>query len=137
MVAKVPWRPAQGALHAVGHVGVAAIQDLAEEVGQQGHHLGRLALVGQCSREARHGDRLVADRPAGGLARWRTHLALAQLKEDDLPLGELASRHGYQSEAAFSRAFKRVVGVSPGSARQGYANMASTLLPSGSMTKAA
>ena len=53
------------------------------------------------------------------LARWRMHLALAQLKEDDLPLGELASRHGYQSEAAFSRAFKRVVGVSPGSARRG------------------
>lgn len=53
------------------------------------------------------------------LARWRMHLALARLKEDDLPLGELASRHGYQSEAAFSRAFKRVVGVSPGLARRG------------------
>lgn len=52
------------------------------------------------------------------LARWRMHLALMQLREDDLPLGDLASRHGYQSEAAFSRAFKRVVGVSPGSARQ-------------------
>jgi AraC-like DNA-binding protein len=71
------------------------------------------------------------------LARWRMHLALARLQEDDLPLAELASRHGYQSEAAFSRAFKRVVGVSPGLARQGYVSTASTLLPSGSMTKAA
>lgn len=52
-------------------------------------------------------------------------------------LAELAGRHGYQSEAAFSRAFKRVVGVSPGQARRGYVSTASTLLPSGSMMKAA
>jgi len=52
------------------------------------------------------------------LARWRMHLALAQLKEDDAPLADLASRHGYESEAAFSRAFKRWVGTSPGAARQ-------------------
>ena len=52
------------------------------------------------------------------IARWRMHLALAQLKEDDAPLADLASRHGYESEAAFSRAFKRWVGTSPGAARQ-------------------
>lgn len=52
------------------------------------------------------------------VARWRMHLALTRLKEDDSPLGELASRLGYQSEAAFSRAFKRFLGVSPGAARR-------------------
>jgi AraC-like DNA-binding protein len=51
------------------------------------------------------------------VARWRMHLALTRLKEDDSSLGELAGRLGYQSEAAFSRAFKRYVGVSPGAVR--------------------
>ena len=46
------------------------------------------------------------------------HTALTWLKEDDTPLGDLASRLGYQSEAAFSRAFKRLIGISPGEARR-------------------
>ena len=46
------------------------------------------------------------------------HVALTSLKEDGATLGELAPRLGYQSEAAFSRAFKRIVGVSPGGARR-------------------
>lgn len=35
-----------------------------------------------------------------------------------MPAAEVASRLGYESEAAFSRAFKRVVGISPGADRQ-------------------
>jgi AraC-like DNA-binding protein len=52
------------------------------------------------------------------VTRWRMHVALTRLKDDDAPLGELAGRLGYQSEAAFSRAFKRFIGVSPGAARR-------------------
>lgn len=52
------------------------------------------------------------------VARWRMHLAATSLQEDDAPLGELARRLGYESEAAFSRAFKRFIGVSPGAARR-------------------
>ena len=52
------------------------------------------------------------------VARWRMHVALTWLKEDSAALGEMASRLGYQSEAAFSRAFKRFVGMSPGAARR-------------------
>lgn len=52
------------------------------------------------------------------VARWRMHLALTRLEEGDSPLGDLASRLGYRSEAAFSRAFKRFIGVSPGAVRQ-------------------
>jgi AraC-like DNA-binding protein len=44
--------------------------------------------------------------------------ALTRLRETDSSLAELASRLGYDSEAAFSRAFKRVAGVSPGAARR-------------------
>ncbi len=52
------------------------------------------------------------------VARWRMHIALTSLKEQDAALGDVASRFGYQSEAAFSRAFKRFIGVSPGAARR-------------------
>lgn len=52
------------------------------------------------------------------VARWRMHLALTWLNEDRVTLVELASRLGYQSEAAFSRAFKRFNGISPGAVRR-------------------
>jgi AraC-like DNA-binding protein len=41
------------------------------------------------------------------------------LKEERAPLGDLAERLGYESEAAFSRAFKRILGVAPGAMRRG------------------
>jgi AraC-like DNA-binding protein len=49
---------------------------------------------------------------------WKMHTARMWLKEDGASLSELASRLGYESEAAFSRAFKRFTGVSPGSVRR-------------------
>jgi AraC-like DNA-binding protein len=52
------------------------------------------------------------------VARWRMLLALTWLKEEDAPLAEIAGRLGYNSEAAFSRAFKRFIGMSPGQARR-------------------
>ena len=52
------------------------------------------------------------------VARWRMQVALTWLKDDNAPLADLANRLGYQSEAAFSRAFKRFIGVSPGAARR-------------------
>jgi len=52
------------------------------------------------------------------IAQWRMNTALASLKERDVPLTVLAERLGYQSEAAFSRAFKRYIGMSPGAARK-------------------
>jgi AraC-like DNA-binding protein len=61
---------------------------------------------------------LVGDPAMRYVARFRMHLALSWLKEDDAGLGDLASRLGYRSEAAFSRAFKRFIGVSPGAVRR-------------------
>jgi AraC-like DNA-binding protein len=46
------------------------------------------------------------------VARWRMHLATVALA-DGARVGELARHLGYESEAAFSRAYKRVVGVPP------------------------
>jgi AraC-like DNA-binding protein len=52
------------------------------------------------------------------VARWRMHVALTWLKEEDAPVSEMASRLGYESEAAFSRAFKRFLGFPPGAVRR-------------------
>jgi AraC-like DNA-binding protein len=52
------------------------------------------------------------------VARWRMHVAVAALKEEGATVGELADRLGYRSEAAFSRAFKRVIGASPGAVKR-------------------
>lgn len=52
------------------------------------------------------------------VARWRMQAARMWLQEDDASLSELAGRLGYESDAAFSRAFKRFVGVSPGAIKR-------------------
>jgi AraC-like DNA-binding protein len=52
------------------------------------------------------------------VARWKMQSALTLLKGGDASIGAVASRLGYDSEAAFSRTFKRVIGVSPGAARR-------------------
>ena len=54
------------------------------------------------------------------VARWRMNVALSALKEEGATVAELADRLGYRSEAAFSRAFKRVIGSSPGAARRAH-----------------
>jgi AraC-like DNA-binding protein len=50
--------------------------------------------------------------------RWKMHAALKWLKESDATISQLATKLGYESEAAFSRAFKRLMGISPGAARK-------------------
>jgi len=61
---------------------------------------------------------LVGEPPMHYVARWRMYVALTWLKEQETTLAELASRLGYRSEAAFSRAFKRFIGTSPGAVRR-------------------
>ncbi len=51
------------------------------------------------------------------LTQWRMQLARVHLQSGHEPLSVVASRVGYQSEAAFCRAFKRAFGVPPGSTR--------------------
>jgi AraC-like DNA-binding protein len=52
------------------------------------------------------------------LTRLRMQVAHERARATDEPLAALASHVGYQSEAAFCRAFKRMFGVSPGSVRK-------------------
>jgi len=60
---------------------------------------------------------LVGESAKRYLTQWRMQLARTQLQQSSDSLSVLAERLGYQSEAAFSRAFKRVFGVPPGSVR--------------------
>lgn len=53
------------------------------------------------------------------VTRWRIRVARSRLLERSISLAKLAEEVGYESEAAFSRAFKRVTGVTPGSLRRG------------------
>jgi AraC-like DNA-binding protein len=57
---------------------------------------------------------LVGEPAVQYVTRWRMHVALARLQQGRTTIRELATLFGYHSEAAFSRAFKRVIGVSPG-----------------------
>src|SRR5215207_2649722 len=52
------------------------------------------------------------------LTRWRMHVGLHALKDERATVGEIADRLGYRSEAAFARAFKRVIGIPPGTVRK-------------------
>lgn len=61
---------------------------------------------------------LVGEPPMRYVTRWRMYLALTMLRDEGPTLHEIAIKLGYQSEAAFSRAFKRLMGVSPGATRQ-------------------
>ncbi len=57
--------------------------------------------------------------PMQYLTQWRMQLAAGMLRDTNAKIVEIALEVGYESEAAFSRAFKRVVGVAPGSWRRG------------------
>lgn len=56
--------------------------------------------------------------PMNYLTDWRMYKARDMLMQDVLSLGEIADRVGYQSEAAFHRAFKKKFSLPPGRFRQ-------------------
>jgi AraC-like DNA-binding protein len=84
-----------------------SLEDLAKEVG-----MSRSVLA-----ERFH--HYVGVPPMQYLARWRMQLAAALLSDTNHNLAEVAERVGYGSEAALSRAFKRLVGVAPSAWREG------------------
>lgn len=58
--------------------------------------------------------------PMHYLAQWRMQVAARLLRDTKAKLLEVALGVGYESEAAFSRAFKRAAGVAPGAWRAGH-----------------
>jgi AraC-like DNA-binding protein len=83
-----------------------SVDALGREVGlsRSALHERFLALVGQA--------------PMHYLADWRIQRAATLLRQDDTPVLAIAQDVGYDSEAAFSRAFKRLVGQPPAAWRR-------------------
>ena len=61
---------------------------------------------------------LVGESPIQYLMRWRLALAARALRSARTPIARVAEHSGYESEAAFSRAFKREFGVPPATWRK-------------------
>lgn len=90
-----------GLLHSrVAHAWTIA--DLANEVG-----ISRSALVERFTR-------YLSEPPMTYLTRWRLQLAARSLKRTSRGVADIAAEVGYESEAAFNRAFKREFGQPPG-----------------------
>jgi AraC-like DNA-binding protein len=62
---------------------------------------------------------LIGMPPMRFLAHWRLQLAAVRLRESPRSIAQIAYDIGYESEAAFSRAFKKAFGVTPGARRHG------------------
>jgi AraC-like DNA-binding protein len=78
------------------------IASLADEVG-----ISRSALVERFTR-------YLSEPPMTYLTRWRLQLAARSLEGTSRGVAEIAAEVGYESEAAFNRAFKREFGQPPG-----------------------
>jgi AraC-like DNA-binding protein len=61
---------------------------------------------------------LVGEPPLAYVSRWRLETAAGLLQDGALSLGEVAASVGYESEAAFSKAFRRRFGTPPGAYRR-------------------
>ena len=68
--------------------------------------------------------------PMSYLARWRLQLAARLLERPGSSVGDAAAEVGYESEAAFNRAFKKYAGVPPGAWRRGRAAQSDAPVPS-------
>lgn len=78
------------------------IADLADEVG-----ISRSALVERFTR-------FLSEPPMTYLTRWRLQLAARSLERTSKSVADISADVGYESEAAFNRAFKREFGRPPG-----------------------
>ena len=100
------------------HVGRALA--LMHENPMQRWSVDRLAGQAGLSRSAlaQRFTELIGQPPMQYLKRWRLGLAAAALKDSRRPVAALAEQYGYESEAAFNRAFKREFGMPPASWRR-------------------
>ena len=84
-----------------------SVDDLAREVA-----LSRSVLAQRFTE-------LVGEAPMKYLAGWRMHLAKQMMRDGARNIQDVATRVGYDSEAAFNRAFKRATGSPPATWRKG------------------
>ena len=68
---------------------------------------------------AAHFADVIGEAPIEYLSRWRLRKAASMLRAGNAGIAEIAANVGYDSEAAFSKAFKRSIGITPGAFRRG------------------
>ena len=83
------------------------VDDLGQEVG-----LSRSALAERFTR-------IIGAAPMHYLTHWRMQVAAQKLRDTSASLAQVADLVGYESEAAFSRAFKKNFGTAPATWRRG------------------
>jgi AraC family transcriptional regulator, alkane utilization regulator len=83
------------------------VTELAEQVG-----VSRSTLATRFAQ-------LLGQPPMQYLMQWRLQLAVNLLKTTDASMAKIATQVGYESEAAFNRAFKRHLGTPPATWRRG------------------
>jgi AraC-like DNA-binding protein len=84
------------------------VEELGREVG-----LSRSALADRFIR-------LIGMPPMHYLVSWRMQVAMQSLRSTSASLAQVADMVGYESEAAFSRAFKKAVGTAPATWRRSH-----------------
>lgn len=82
------------------------VEELGREIG-----LSRSALADRFTR-------LIGQAPMHYLANWRMQVAAQSLRSSSESLAQVAEKVGYESEAAFSRAFKKAFGTAPATWRR-------------------
>jgi AraC-like DNA-binding protein len=114
--------------HEATHGWLTALRDpaVAKALASLHENVARSWDLGQLARQAgvsratltRRFAALVGVAPLTYLTGWRMTVAARLLRETDDSMASVAASIGYESEFAFSRAFKRVRGISPASYRK-------------------
>jgi len=109
-----------GVFAAFSHQQLSAPMQLIHEHSHERLSLDDLARSAAMSRSAFSSvfKEVVGQSPMDYLTQWRMTLAYRWLADDNISTLDAAIRSGYDNEASFSKAFKRVMGVGPGKVRR-------------------
>jgi len=111
---------ATGWLAALGDTQIGAALSLVHQNPERDWTVQELAHQVAMSRSAfaARFTRLVGEPPLSYVTRWRMQKAASLLREGNSTIAQIAESVGYDSEAAFSKAFKRALGSAPGAYRR-------------------
>ena len=112
----------RGLLAALTHPKLGKAIDLIHGNTEQRLSVEQLAAASAMSRSAFSSafKEMVGASPMEYMTQWRMTQAYRWLADDGISTYDAALRCGYESEAAFAKAFKRVMHIGPGQARREY-----------------